>query len=89
MFAASNIAGPFLFRNEDAPKYVLAITTILVFFCAALLAAILLRIYMIMENKRRDSRFGRLDGLEDKLDGMRLGMHDKTDLENVDFRYVL
>lgn len=44
---------------------------------------------MIMENKRRDSRFGRLDGLEEKLDGMRLGMHDKTDLENVDFRYVL
>ncbi|EOO00242.1 putative mfs allantoate transporter protein [Phaeoacremonium minimum UCRPA7] len=89
MFAAANIAGPFLFRSQDAPKYVLAITTILVFFCAALLSAILLRIYMIMENKRRDSRFGRLDGLEEKLDGMRLGMHDKTDLENVDFRYVL
>ncbi|KAJ9134024.1 MFS general substrate transporter [Pleurostoma richardsiae] len=89
IFAAGNIAGPFLFRSQDAPKYVLAITTILVFFCAALISAVLLRFYMIVQNKRRDSRFGRLEGLEERLDGMRLGMHDKTDLENVDFRYVL
>lgn len=29
-FAAGNIAGPFFFRSQDAPKYVLAITIILV-----------------------------------------------------------
>jgi MFS transporter, ACS family, allantoate permease len=51
--------------------------------------AILLRVYMIVENKRRDRQFGALEITEEKLDGMRLGMHDKTDLENVGFRYVL
>ena len=42
-----------------------------------------------MENKKRDRRFGALETTQEKLDGMRLGMHDKTDLENPDFRDVL
>lgn len=89
VFAAGNIAGPFFFRDKDAPKYVLAITTILVFFCAALLCAIALRYYMALQNRLRDNQFGAAETTEEKLDGMRLGMHDKTDLENSDFRYVL
>ncbi|KAI0179740.1 MFS general substrate transporter [Hypoxylon sp. FL1284] len=89
VFAAGNIAGPFFFRDQDAPKYVLAITTILVFFCAALLCAIALRHYMALQNRIRDNQFGAAETTEEKLDGMRLGMHDKTDLENSDFRYVL
>ncbi|EMR64278.1 putative allantoate permease protein [Eutypa lata UCREL1] len=89
VFAAGNIAGPFFFRSQDAPKYVLAITTILVFFCAALFCAIALRYYMVLQNRIRDRKFGALETSEEKLDGMRLGMHDKTDLENSDFRYVL
>ncbi|KAF4785018.1 allantoate permease [Colletotrichum scovillei] len=89
VFAAGNIAGPFFFRSQDAPKYVLAIAVILVCFCAALLTAIILRLYMAWQNRRRDSKYGNADGVEEKVDGMRLGMHDKTDLENLDFRYVL
>ncbi|KAI3547156.1 allantoate permease [Colletotrichum filicis] len=89
VFAAGNIAGPFFFRSQDAPKYVLAIAVVLVCFCAALLTAIVLRLYMAWQNRRRDSKYGNVDGVEEKVDGMRLGMHDKTDLENLDFRYVL
>ncbi len=89
IFAAANIGGPFFFKSEDAPRYVLAITIILVCFCAALLCGIALRVYMIIENRKRDREFGKLETVEDRLDGMRLGMHDKTELENVDFRYVL
>ncbi|KAL3420353.1 allantoate permease [Phlyctema vagabunda] len=89
IFAAGNIAGPFFFRTEDAPKYVLAITIILVCFCVALLCAVALRFYMVRENARRDRVYGVAESLEEKRDGMRLGMHDKTDLENPDFRYVL
>ncbi|KUJ12394.1 MFS general substrate transporter [Mollisia scopiformis] len=89
IFAAANIGGPFFFRSQDAPKYVLAITIILVCFCAALLCGIGLRVYMSMENKKRDRQFGELQTTEEKLEGMRFGMHDKTELENVDFRYVL
>jgi ACS family allantoate permease-like MFS transporter len=88
MFAAGNIAGPFLFRTQDAPGYVLAITTIVVFFCLAFFSAIALRLYMIYENRRRDRVYGIVDTNE-KVEGMRLGMHDRTDLENTDFRYVL
>ncbi|RDW69784.1 hypothetical protein BP6252_08804 [Coleophoma cylindrospora] len=89
IFAAGNIAGPFFFRAQDAPKYVLAITIILVCFCISLMCAITLRWWMIRENKRRDAQFGPVESMQDKRDGMRLGMHDKTDLENPDFRYVL
>ncbi|KAH9886180.1 major facilitator superfamily domain-containing protein [Xylariomycetidae sp. FL2044] len=90
IFAAGNIAGPFFFRSEDAPEYLLAIASILVFFCVAFFCAIALRFYMVFENRRRDRVFGALgSSSEDKIDGMRLGMHDKTDLENTDFRYVL
>jgi MFS transporter, ACS family, allantoate permease len=88
VFAAGNIAGPFFFRTQDAPKYVLAITTILIFFCLAFFSGIAMRLYMIMENRRRDRVYGVVD-TEEKVEGMRLGMHDKTDLENTDFRYVL
>ncbi|KAK1472841.1 hypothetical protein CABS01_16132 [Colletotrichum abscissum] len=88
VFAAGNIAGPFFFRSQDAPKYFLAIAVVLVCFCAALLTAIVLRLYMAWQNRRRDSKYGNVDGVE-KVDGMRFGMHDKTDLENLDFRYVL
>jgi ACS family allantoate permease-like MFS transporter len=89
IFAAGNIAGPFFFRAQDSPRYVLAITTILVCFCLALICALALRLYMMWENRRRDRVFGVLGTVNDQVDGMRLGMHDKTDLENPDFRYVL
>jgi hypothetical protein len=89
MFSAGNIAGPFFFRNEDAPRYVLAIASILVFFCSGLLCALVLRFYMQWENRRRDRVYGVLETADDRVDAMRMGMHDKTDLENTDFRYVL
>jgi hypothetical protein len=89
VFAAGNIAGPFLFREQDAPKYILAITISLACFCAAILCAATLRLCMAAENRRRDIRFGKLQTAADKIEGIRLGMHDKTDLENMDFRYVL
>ncbi|KAL2205883.1 MFS general substrate transporter, partial [Sarocladium strictum] len=89
IFAAANIAGPFFFRSGDAPKYVLAIATILVCFCAALFCALALRFLMHRENKKRDRVYGGLESTQDRVDGMRTGMHDKTDLENTDFRYVL
>lgn len=89
VFAAANIRDPFFFKAEDAPRYVLAITVILVCFCAAFFCAIALRVYIILQNRARDRRYGKLETAKDKLEGMRLGMHDKTELENVDFRYVL
>lgn len=44
---------------------------------------------MTIENKRRDHKYGALVLTEEKIDGMRLGMYDKIDLENLDFRCPL
>jgi MFS transporter, ACS family, allantoate permease len=89
LFAVGNIAGPFFFREQDAPKYTLAIASIIAFFVITLFSGIGLRIVMTLENRRRDKKYGKLENMEQKLDGMRLGMLDKTDNENTDFRYVL
>ncbi|KAF4125412.1 MFS family permease [Geosmithia morbida] len=89
IFSTGNIAGPFFFRERDAPKYVLAISVIMVCLCAALFCALALRMYMMWENRRRDRLYGTTEDVEDCSDGMNLGMHDKTDLENPDFRYLL
>ena len=75
-YTAGSTAGPIFFRTHDAPEYVLAIPSMLV-LCAGLLRAVLLRIHMTMENRRRDRRYGRMEGLEEKLDAMLMGMHDK------------
>ncbi|KAF2446695.1 hypothetical protein P171DRAFT_519071 [Karstenula rhodostoma CBS 690.94] len=72
IFAAGNIAGPFFFRTQDAPHYVLAITTIPVCFSLALFCALGLRLYMIWENRRRERVFGLLQTVNDQVDGMRL-----------------
>ncbi|KAF7538360.1 hypothetical protein G7054_g2980 [Neopestalotiopsis clavispora] len=71
LFATGNIAGPFFFRSQDAPRYVLAIASILVFFCVSLLCAVVLRFYMLWENKRRDRLYGAVETTEAKIDGMR------------------
>ncbi len=44
---------------------------------------------MVMQNTIRDREFGAPETTEERLEGIRLGMHDKTDLENSEFRYVL
>jgi hypothetical protein len=45
---------------------------------------------MIMSNRIRDRKYGTAENQQGQvLDGVRLGMHDLTELENPDFRYVL
>jgi len=57
--------------------------------CVCIGLAVTLRIYMITVNRSRDRKYGKVETTEEKLEGMRFGMHDKTDLENTDFRYML
>jgi ACS family allantoate permease-like MFS transporter len=67
----------------------LAIAAILACFCLALLSAIMLRFYIVRENKKQDRMHGAIDTSEAIVDGMRTDIHDKKDRENTDFRYVL
>jgi MFS transporter, ACS family, allantoate permease len=49
-----------------------------------------LRVYIILSNRARDKKYGVAESTEGEvLDGIRLGMHDLTVLENPDFRYIL
>ncbi|TRM61882.1 major facilitator superfamily domain-containing protein [Schizophyllum amplum] len=49
-----NIGGPFFYRSQDAPEYRLGIASMLVCNCLEVLIFVLLRIYFMTENRRRD-----------------------------------
>ncbi|TKA82225.1 hypothetical protein B0A49_00410 [Cryomyces minteri] len=87
-FCLGNIIGPVTFRKNDAPNYIPAKITIIVTCAVAAVLVVLLRIYYMWENKRRD----RL--AEDHVAGARkeedaVGFLDLTDRQNSGFRYRL
>lgn len=91
-FSVGNIIGPFCFKESDAPRYTNALATILACFCICFLVAVLLRFYLIWENKRRDKKYGKIDMTgdeDDRVEGILNGMKDETDIANKQFRYVL
>lgn len=91
-FAVGNIIGPFCFKSSDAPRYTNALATILGCFCACFVVGILLRLYLIWENKRRDNKYGKVGdeaSEDDRMAGILNGMKDQTDMTNKQFRYVL
>lgn len=64
----------------------------LIGYTIKLVAICALYAYMWSVNKKRDraaAAAGGLDAEERKRRAIELGMHDKTELENEDFRYTL
>lgn len=95
-WAAGTIAGTYVFFPREAPRYFSAITELLVCTVATMVLALVLRQYMWWENRRRDQLLlagtdGHfIDGSDDADDEViRLGFLDKTDCENMHFRYGL
>ncbi|PSK60358.1 High-affinity nicotinic acid transporter [Elsinoe australis] len=80
-FCIGNIIGPLTFRGSASGAFVAIIVTCL--FAAAV--AILLRFYYMWENKRRDKLMVE-KGLHHRTD---VEFADKTDRENLEFRYTL
>jgi len=80
-FCLGNIIGPLTFRQEDAPDFIPAKIVIVVTCVVAAGLALLLRMYYMWENKRRDKK-----GVERVPDSEFL---DLTDRENKRFRYSL
>ncbi|RSL77576.1 hypothetical protein CEP51_008963 [Fusarium floridanum] len=79
-YCAGNIIGPQLFFAREAPSYPSGFLAMMVCFCIGLLSCIALRVYLIMENRRRDSI---IDAPEtDEVDcSMMANLMDKTDKE--------
>jgi F0F1-type ATP synthase membrane subunit a len=81
-FCLGNIIGPLTFRKGDAPDYIPAKISIIVTCGVAMALAALLRFYYVWENKRRDRM---VDGSHEKD----VEFMDRTDRENIEFRYRL
>lgn len=80
-FCLGNIIGPLTFRQADAPNFTPAKITIIVTCAFAAVMAIVLRVYYIWENKRRD-RVAEGHVMNEEF-------LDLTDHENKRFRYRL
>ena len=86
-YCLGNIIGPQLFFEDEAPSYPSGFLSMIVCFGAALVLSIVLRMYLIWENRRRDNKSGTIvDLAEDQIEMMDFG--DATDKEIANFRYV-
>ena len=87
-FSIGNIIGPQTFRAQDAPEYHTAKVTVLATQASAAFVTVVLFVYYMWANKRKERR---QRGLE--REGMRLDAKEEvwgnlTDKENVWFKYV-
>lgn len=86
------IVGPQTFKASEKPGYHSAYIAMLIGYSIKLVAICALYAYMWSVNKKRDraaAAAGILDMEETKKRGIESGMHDRTELENLDFRYTL
>ncbi|KAL4895070.1 major facilitator superfamily domain-containing protein [Aspergillus ambiguus] len=89
---AGNIAGPFFYKESQAPQYPLGIWSMIVSHFVEIALVLVLRIALAMENRRRD----RLQGIGAGGEGEearqwemdRTAFSDLTDKENLNFRYI-
>ncbi|KAL4876245.1 major facilitator superfamily domain-containing protein [Aspergillus karnatakaensis] len=80
-----NFAGPFVVKPSEAPEYRGATIGLLVGYAIKTACHLGLLLYLFTTNRYRDSTYGPAD----KARSDEAGMQDKTEFENVDFRYVL
>lgn len=90
MYCAGNIVGPQFFSIEQAPMYPSGIKGSLAGFCLGAFWILLMRFYLMRENKRRDEKFGKVVAGERSEEQKMDSAADKTDWENAEtFRYAL
>ncbi|EME45189.1 hypothetical protein DOTSEDRAFT_170446 [Dothistroma septosporum NZE10] len=83
-YCAGNISGPQFFKESEAPRYQTAFRAIMVCYALVLVVAMVFRVYLMAENRRRD-----------KLEGVETGMvqaeedseEELTDRSARGFRY--
>ncbi|PLB45518.1 allantoate permease [Aspergillus steynii IBT 23096] len=80
-FCLGNILGPLTFRTKDEPDYIPAKIAIVATVAVAILFTVILKIYYIYENRRRDRKG---EGLQHQENSEFL---DLTDMKNLEFRY--
>ncbi|KAH7224400.1 major facilitator superfamily domain-containing protein [Fusarium redolens] len=82
-YCAGNIVGPHLFFPSEAPGYKSGFLAVMICLAVSAVLCIVLRFYLIWENKKRDNAG---EAIEGSLEGLNLS--DKTDREISQFRYI-
>ncbi|OCF41073.1 allantoate permease [Kwoniella heveanensis CBS 569] len=85
-YATGNIIGPHFFIATEVPAYKSGMLACMICFAITIPIGFLLRLYYTRENKRRD-RLAAESGEEVDANGG--DFSDKTDIENLSFRYAL
>lgn len=95
-YAGGNIAGANIFFAREAPRYMSALTGLMVCYVGMIVINLALRQYMWMENRRRDRIMGAAGGSGEEggsgevdEQGVLEGFKDVTDMKGLHFRYCL
>ncbi|KAJ5701045.1 hypothetical protein N7488_008593 [Penicillium malachiteum] len=86
-WAAGNAIGPQVFLDWDAPRYHIAWSVHLACYACMTAAVIFLRFYLIRQNKKKDEMLAAA-GITTADPNLIHAFEDKTDQENLNFRYV-
>ncbi|KAH6885220.1 major facilitator superfamily domain-containing protein, partial [Thelonectria olida] len=84
-WAVGNSIGPQCFRDQDAPRYFLALSIVLGCFVLLEIVLFSLRTYYVLQNKRRDAQVASGEVVADT--NLTHAFEDVTDRKNPHFRY--
>lgn len=87
-YSAGNIIGPQFFFAREAPGYSTGIRATLSGFALGMFFLVLLLVYYIWENKRRDRGFGDVAEISE-VQELAEDLSNKTDMQLQNFRYAL
>ncbi|OLN96436.1 putative transporter C417.10-like protein 1 [Colletotrichum chlorophyti] len=87
IWATGNAIGPQVFLSWNGPRYFIAFATHLGCYALLIIIIIALRFYLIGQNKKRDA-MAAAGIIEASPDYTAHAFEDKTDKENLSFRYV-
>ncbi|KAF2725261.1 MFS general substrate transporter [Polychaeton citri CBS 116435] len=90
-YAAGNIGGSNIFFAREAPRYFSAVTALIVCYCAMIVIAAILWVYMAWDNRARNRAMAGQGQTLDESERRAIleGFQDRTDKESKGFRYGL
>ncbi|KAL2868991.1 putative 2-ketogluconate transporter [Aspergillus lucknowensis] len=86
-WAVGNAIGPQVFLDRDAPKYFIAFGVHLGCYVCLTIAVIFLRWYLSWQNRKKDRMLAEA-GLDPNEQNLAHAFEDRTDQENLYFRYI-
>ncbi|KAL4862382.1 hypothetical protein BDV12DRAFT_203096 [Aspergillus spectabilis] len=86
-WAVGNAIGPQVFLDQDAPRYFIAFGVHLGCYVCLMIAVIFLRWYLSWQNRKKERMLAEA-GLDPNEQNLAHAFEDRTDQENLYFRYI-